>query len=1646
MTTAKLSVGIDTQEAYAALKALRAEMQNQPHNLLISVDAKSVDRDIERYLKQRTFKISVNTKALGAEIANDVGIALDRAFERGDRKLSWNVAALRGGLNSAIDPIFNDPQRRLRFDQAGLTAQVHASVAAGLAGGVLKVDTALGVAAGAGGVGAPTTAGSVPILNVIRETLLPAVDRMTMAADQLAAVARRTSVGGTSGSAVAKRSISTKDEQGFTTSFSQKLENPELQLAGIQVANYDKKADSRELLNLVGQRDNELKRMRAQATAEELNEVGQRASQLKALKAQATGEELNELGQRTELLRARRAQAAGQELNEIGQRAELFRQRRAQSASQELNEVGQRADQLRRIRAQSAGEELNEVGQRASQLKALKAQATFNEQGFSFGPDRSTYDASLAAGRLKESKAVMDEYRASTKETAAAHRVLTGTMNEAHSAARGLAGSMGAMWATYGSIVPLVAAAAIGASLKNVFTVGKEVEYQLAFVSALSEGAVVSVDKFGQSVRGSLVLPAEASQAMRGLAQNGLSVGESFAALPSILALATAGEMSLSDAALGATGVMAAFNLTVNDLGHVGDVFAKAAAISNTSVQGMVESMKQASTVGDQFHVTIEETAASLAVLAQRNITGSAGGTALRNMLTELYAPSKRAKEAFASLGLELYDSNKQLIPYREALLKLRDTVILLNEPSRNEFLTTVFNERGVKGASALLSDMDLFNEKFKEISTNSSGFAQGVNDALGETSAGKLKKLFSEFELASDSAFNSASTGVKGFTDSLRVLVNSKDFQDTLTNLVNGVVTLTRFLQENAQVILTTVGVWAAFKIIDGVIVSFVALRGALAAASIGVTAFGTAAMTALGAATGGVAIVLALAAEYLLLKDNTTGAERALRAHTDATTLANAESDTRVKKMIGENEVLSRQTELMWQGVDAAKAKLQAEAEQGGKTDAKGALSLSQNEALLADAKARLANQQIADQSNAASGTFDTSQSDALQKEITLLEKSNAEDRKALDLSKALARESVSRARETDQISLVSEINSFNAKLEQQKSLKASITIDKINLDWAKALPPETVRDEMKKRMALLNKEQLNTFTAPDHKSDRTSHNDTLAEIEDRKHEYERDVKLVEAKYKTEDVLLRARQQAGLISSEEYETTLNVVAARHSKERVTLAQKEADDIQAIADKAQAADAGKPKNKRSLTDADRSKIDRDLEDAKAKASAASADETLRAATAAVQLEGALKKSAEAAKLIEMKHAVDDMKALRDLARSMDEFSTDSKRSLGAGTNQTLYGAQPTTGLSADQREVVGRENFERSLNGKLNKDTSLKGQSAKDTTLKAGLAAYDAYATDLLNLGQKLDHAQGLLDDINARKSVLQQDLELGLTTNAAKTREDIDALAASAESLGRNVESIKKEVSAVESMRDNSVATRSTAAKAAFDYERSAQAGMLSFWKQYRDEATNSAKLVNNVMSQTFSSMEQGLMQFVTTGKLNFKDFSRSVLADAARMFANDQLRKLLGLALNFVVGAASSGSGSSTTVNGSAGDVTVAPNLAAHGGVYTEYGVLPLRKYASGGVEHGPAVTIHGEGSLPEANVPLQDGRTIPVTLSGGTGGGGATTVSIQVNIDSNGKSQVESDTSGNKANALAQMMESEMMRIIAREKRAGGLLYA
>ena len=133
-------------------------------------------------------------------------------------------------------------------------------------------------------------------------------------------------------------------------------------------------------------------------------------------------------------------------------------------------------------------------------------------------------------------------------------------------------------------------------------------------------------------------------------------------------------------------------------------------------------------------------------------------------------------------------------------------------------------------------------------------------------------------------------------------------------------------------------------------------------------------------------------------------------------------------------------------------------------------------------------------------------------------------------------------------------------------------------------------------------------------------------------------------------------------------------------------------------------------------------------------------------------------------------------------------------------------------------------------------------------------------------------------------------------------------------------------------------------------------------------------------------------------------------TTMQQMAADLAAQQIFKLIGGALSGVGGAGGILSG-----------------IFADGGIMTSAGPMPLRSYATGGIATTPQLSLFGEGSTPEAYVPLPDGRSIPVTMSGGAGGGN------QYNITVNVRS-----AEGDSPSQTGQKAAEAMTRAIARQE--------
>jgi len=161
---------------------------------------------------------------------------------------------------------------------------------------------------------------------------------------------------------------------------------------------------------------------------------------------------------------------------------------------------------------------------------------------------------------------------------------------------------------------------------------------------------------------------------------------------------------------------------------------------------------------------------------------------------------------------------------------------------------------------------------------------------------------------------------------------------------------------------------------------------------------------------------------------------------------------------------------------------------------------------------------------------------------------------------------------------------------------------------------------------------------------------------------------------------------------------------------------------------------------------------------------------------------------------------------------------------------------------------------------------------------------------------------------------------------------------------------------------------------------------------------------KALENSLVGAFDTATGALETFIKGGKVSFADLRDQIIIDISFAMAKAFAMKAITAAFGF-----------------------------ANGGIMTSSGPLPLNSYARGGVARNPQMALFGEGSQPEAYVPLPDGRTIPVTMKGGSAG-----MTIVQNFDF---SNADSNTEARLRQAAAAIAQTTKQAIYA-EMQDGG----
>lgn len=431
-------------------------------------------------------------------------------------------------------------------------------------------------------------------------------------------------------------------------------------------------------------------------------------------------------------------------------------------------------------------------------------------------------------------------------------------MNNAHSAARGLASGFGAMFLTWGAILPLLAGAAISNGFVQVIKQGSEVQNTFTQIRVLAgattEDIVMLNSEMSEMAKNSQFGPQELAGAMKTLSLAGLSAREVFSSVHDVLNFAVAGDTDIKQAADVMTTVATAFHVSAQGYGMVGDVISKAAAESKSSVESMGAAFKTASVINQQYGVSLNDTAVGLALLANAGIQGTAAGTSLRNMYADLAGRTPKVSKALKELGIDVLDVNGKMKDQAVIFEQVMKGLAKYDGKSQFKLIQDIFSERGTKEAGAI---MDALASKAKELGSTaanaydelaqkvaeSAGFAATAAAQMSLTPLNQMKSVVATLQNTLVSAFEDLQPYVLDFSMKLKAAFNSDEFKSSLQSLLQMVADITMAFVDHGKAIMSVIAAYVGFRAVIGIM-------AAVSAATVAWSEVTVAATTAVGLA----------------------------------------------------------------------------------------------------------------------------------------------------------------------------------------------------------------------------------------------------------------------------------------------------------------------------------------------------------------------------------------------------------------------------------------------------------------------------------------------------------------------------------------------------------------------------------------------------------------------------------------------------------------------------------------------------------------------------------------------------------------------------------------------------------------------------
>ena len=265
----------------------------------------------------------------------------------------------------------------------------------------------------------------------------------------------------------------------------------------------------------------------------------------------------------------------------------------------------------------------------------------------------------------------------------------------------------------------------------------------------------------------------QSAEALNYLALAGNDAQTSVSLLPTVLNAAAAGGLELGYASDLITDSMSALGLETKDTTTFVDQLTMTSQKSNTSMGQLGEAILTVGGTAKKLKGGTVELTTALGILADEGTKGSEAGTALRNIILSLAAPTNTAAKELEKLGVSAYDTNGNFRSLDDIFIDLHKSTNNLSESAKNQAFTKIFNKTDLKAVETMLASC---GGRFDELSgaiEDSAGAAEetaktmnmnlkGALTTLGSALEGVGITIYETFKEPLTNAVNSAATAIQ--------------------------------------------------------------------------------------------------------------------------------------------------------------------------------------------------------------------------------------------------------------------------------------------------------------------------------------------------------------------------------------------------------------------------------------------------------------------------------------------------------------------------------------------------------------------------------------------------------------------------------------------------------------------------------------------------------------------------------------------------------------------------------------------------------------------------------------------------------------------------------------------------------------------